>query len=129
MEQNETFKMTYSTQQQEEVEAIRKKYTAPEENKMARLRALDAGASKKAASRAITVGVVGTLVMGAGMSLVMSEFGEIAGRLAVPLGIALGLIGIAVLACAYPLYHRVLEKERKKIAPEILRLTDELLHG
>lgn len=126
MENNETFKMTYSARQQEEVEAIRRKYLPPETSKLDQLRALDAGVSRKAAGRSITVGVIGTLVMGIGMSLLMSEFGARLGQWAAPLGIGLGLAGIAMLVSAYPLHQRTLKKEREKIAPEILRLTDEL---
>jgi hypothetical protein len=43
------------------------------------------------------------------------------------LGIAVGVVGIVLVALAYPLYNRVLKKQREKIAPEILRLSDELL--
>lgn len=127
MNQNDTFKMTYSAQQQEEINRIRKKYVPQELDKMAQLRALDASVEKKATAISIAVGVVGTLIMGLGMSLAMSDFGQNLGSAAFPLGIAIGVAGIALLCCAYPLYHRVLKKEREKIAPEILRLTDELM--
>lgn len=124
---NETFKMTYSAEQQEEIDKIRKKYTPREQDKMERLRALDASVGKKATAVSIVVGIVGTLLMGVGMSLTMSDFGELIGSLAMPIGISVGVVGIAVLACAYPIYERTIKKERKKIAPEIIRLTDELM--
>lgn len=127
MENKETFQMTYSAKQQEEVQAIREKYAPKEPDKMEQLRALDAGVGKKATMVSIIVGVIGTLIMGIGMSLAMSEFGEIIGDLAMPVGIVLGVVGIVILACAYPVYNRTLKKEREKIAPEILRLTDELM--
>lgn len=127
MENKETFKMTYSAQQREEIDSIRKKYVLQEPDKMARLRALDAGAERKAAASAIAVGVIGTILMGAGMSLILSDFGAWLGAAAYPVGIALGVAGMAVLSCAYPLYRCRLKKERTKIAPEILRLTDELM--
>ena len=57
----------------------------------------------------------------------ISDFGNGMGPAAMPVGIAVGLLGIGLLACVYPLYHRALKKEREKIAPEILRLTDELM--
>ena len=127
MEHNESFKMTYSARQQEEIQAIRRKYMAPEENKMDQLRALDAGAAKKAAAVSLIAGIAGTLMMGTGMSLTISDFGKPLGAAAMPLGIAVGLLGIGIMVCAHPLYRRVLKKEREKIAPRILRLTDELL--
>lgn len=127
MENKETFKMTYSAQQQEEVNLIRQKYIPKEPDKMERLRALDASVEKKASTVSIAVGVIGTLILGIGMSLAMSDFGAILGSAAFAVGIIIGLVGIAVLGCAYPLYNRTLKKERKKIAPEILKLTDELM--
>lgn len=127
MEKKDGFKMTYSAGRQEEIQAIREKYVPKEEDKMTRLRTLDAGAEKKASMAAIIVGVIGTLIFGVGMSLAMSEFGSSLGAAALPMGIVCGVIGLCVLGIAYPLYNRTLEKERKKIAPEILRLTDELM--
>lgn len=129
MQQNEkeTFKYTYSAKQQEEIQNIRKKYIEPTEDKMDQLRRLDAGAGKKATAVSITVGVIGTLIMGLGMSLAMSDFGKIIGDYAMPIGIVIGIIGIVLVLCAYPLYNITAKKAREKIAPEILKLTDELL--
>lgn len=126
MDNNDAFKMTYSAQQQDEIEQIRKKYVPQEQDKMQKLRTLDAGAEKKAMGIAITVGIVGTLIMGAGMSIVMTDLGDLFGSISLILGIVLGLFGIAVLAYAYPLYNRILKKEREKIAPEVLRIIDEI---
>lgn len=127
MENKETFKMTYSAQQQEEVAAIRKKYAPKQEDKMEQLRRLDAAVNRRASMASIIVGVEGTILMGLGMSLVMSELGASLGNAALPVGTFVGAAGMAVLALAYPLYRSVLKKERKKIAPEILKLTDELM--
>ncbi len=126
MENKDTFKMTYSAGQQEEVDRIRRKYAPKEPDKMERLRALDASVEKKATAVSVAVGVIGTLILGIGMSLAMTDFGAILGASDFIVGILIGLFGIAVLGCAYPLYRRTLKKERKKIAPEILKLTDEL---
>lgn len=119
--------MTYSADEQDEIKNIREKYLPKEENKMERLRALDNSAGKKATMVSIIIGVLGTLIMGLGMSLLMSDFGDLLGDAALPVGVALGAVGIAVLAVAYPLYNRILRKEREKIAPEIIRLSDELM--
>lgn len=129
MENKETFQMTYSAQQQQELQHIREKYLPKTPDKMERLRALDAAVTRRASLRAILLGVAGTLVLGIGMSLIMTDFGAAAGSLAMPLGIALGVVGLAALGCAYPIYNRVLKRERAKAAPEILRLTDELKQG
>lgn len=127
MKDNETFKVTYSAKMREEIDSIRKKYVPKEEEKMERLRMLDAKAGKKATAVSVAVGTVGALIMGIGMSLIMSDFGEFLGSLALPIGIPVGVIGIVTIALAYPIYDRTLKKERQKNAPEIIRLSDELL--
>lgn len=129
MEKNqETFTYTYSAQQQEEVQNIRKKYLPPEEDKMERLRKLHNSATQKAQVWALVLGVVGALIMGTGMSLVMTDIGAAVGlnNALIP-GIVIGIIGMIPVALAYPTYNRVLKKERQRIAPEILRLSDELM--
>lgn len=123
MEQkNETFHYTYSAEQQQELRRIRQKYLPPEEDKMALLKKLDRSVSAKGTAAALTVGILGTLLLGIGMSCTMVW----ADTLFVP-GIILGLLGIALAALAAPLYRAVTKRERRRIAPEILRLTDELL--
>ena len=94
------------------------------------LRRLDAGVTKKATSAALGPGIIGTLLLGLGMSLAMSDFSEILGMqqgIGMAVGIIVGMIGIVLVSLAYPIYNRVIKKEREKIAPEILRLTDELM--
>lgn len=127
MENKDTFKMTYSAQQQEEIQAIRKKYAPKEEDKMETLRSLDAKVTTKATMAAILTGVLGAILLGTGMSLVMTDFGAFLGAVAFPAGIVIGLLGMGIIALAYPLYNHTLKKERKKIAPEILRLSEELM--
>lgn len=127
LENQNRFTVTYSADRNEEVEAIRKKYLPQEKDKLEQLRELDASATKKANAVSIAVGVIGTLVMGTGMSLAMTDLGNNLGQGAFYLGIGVGMVGIAVLACAYPIYRRTLKKERERIRPEILRLSDELM--
>ena len=127
MENKEGFSFTYSAQQQREVEEIRKKYLPKEADKMQMLRKLHAVPTQKAQAASLIVGVIGALIMGTGMSLVMTDMGAALGSFAVVLGILAGLVGMVLVALAYPVYNRVLSKERARIAPEILRLTDELM--
>ena len=124
---NHSFEYTYSAAQQKEVEAIRKKYLPKEENKMEQLRKLHAIPTQKAQAASLAVGIVGALIMGTGMSLAMTDIGAELGSLAMVLGIFAGVAGMVLAALAYPAYNRVLKKQREKIAPEILRLSDELL--
>ena len=127
MDNNQSFEYTYSAARQQEIQAIRSKYLPKEENKMDTLRRLHYSATQKAQASSIAMGVVGTLVLGTGMSLFMTEFGSLLGSFAMAAGIIVGLIGLILVALAYPVYSRVLKKERERIAPEILRLTDELM--
>ena len=124
------FNYTYSAKEQEELKRIREKYTSRDENKLDRLRRLDASVTQKAQAIALAFGVIGVLILGLGMSLAMSELGEILGAykdMAMLFGIIIGVIGGIIAGVAYPVYNWVLKKERKKIAPEIIRLTDELM--
>lgn len=127
MENKEGFSFTYSAEQQKEVEAIRKKYLPREEDKMEQLRKLHAIPTQKAQAASIAMGVIGALIMGTGMSLAMTDIGAALGSFAMILGIVIGLVGMVLVALAYPIFNRVLKKERAKIAPEILRLSDELM--
>ena len=126
------FSYTYSARQQAEVKKIREKYTMPtqDESKMERLRRLDASVGRTARSVSLVFGVIGTLVLGFGMSLCMTDFGAMIGLYgsnAFIAGITLGIVGGVLAGLAYPVYQAIVKARRKKLAPEILRLSDELL--
>lgn len=123
----ETFQYTYSAEEQSEVQQIREKYLPREENKMEQLRRLDRSVVQKAQVWAMSLGIIGTLILGTGMSLFMTELGAALGQLAMVMGIVIGVAGMVLVALAYPVYNGVLKRERERIAPEILRLTEELL--
>jgi len=132
MESNEKFNYTYSAKEQEEIKAIRQKYVTHEEteDKMSQIRRLDASVTKKALTVSLILGIIGVLIMGSGMSLTMTDIGEIFGShkdKAMLIGIVVGVVGIVIACIAYPVYNRIVTKEREKIAPEIIRLTDELM--
>jgi uncharacterized membrane protein YccF (DUF307 family) len=127
MEHNLSFEYTYSADQRREVEAIRKKYLPREEDKIEQLRRLHSIPTQKAQAASIAIGVLGALVLGTGMSLCMTELGAAMGHLAMVIGILVGVLGLIMVALAYPVYNTVLKKERQRIAPELLRLSEELL--
>ena len=125
-----SFQYTYSAKEQDEIRRIREKYQSKEEDGISKLRKMDARVSQKATAVSLVLGILGALVMGTGMSLVMTDLGVILGLTGVVgmvIGGFIGLIGIILVALAYPVYNKVLKKEREKIASEILRLTEELL--
>ena len=128
-DQNEVFYYNYSAEQQAEVERIRKKYLPQEEiDKMERLRALDAGVARKGTMISLIIGIVSSLLLGVGMCLFMTDIGAGLGSpLAEIVGVAVGIAGICGAIVAYPTYQKIVERERARVAPEILRLTEELL--
>ncbi len=129
-EQNISFEYNYSAKEQAEIKSIRERYVQPSEtqDKMEQLRRLDAGVTKKGTVVSLMVGIVGILIMGTGMSLVMTDLGALFETPYTYLvGIAVGLIGMIGVVSAYPLYTCITKKERERIAPEIIRLTDELM--
>lgn len=119
---NETFSYTYSAKEQEELKKIRQKYMPKEADKMEQLRSLDRSVTKKGTTVSLIVGIIGALILGLGMCCTMVW----ADQWFIP-GVVIGLAGLVVVGTAYPLYLHVTKKERAKIAPEILRLTDELM--
>ena len=126
------FTYTYSAREQAELKRIRDKYTATTEaeDKMARLHRLDASVTNTATVVALVLGVIGTLTLGFGMSLIMTDLAEslnLAASAAMPVGIAFGIAGAVIASLAYPLYNAIVKVKRKKLAPEIIRLTDELM--
>ncbi len=121
-EKKEGFNYSYSAAQQAEIKRIREKYVPREESKMEQLRRLDESAVKPGMIAAVIIGVVGTLVMGLGMCCTMVW----ADRLFIP-GIVIGVLGMACMGAAYPIYSFITKKRREKLAPDIIRLADELL--
>lgn len=95
---NHSFEYTYSAQQRQEVEAIRKKYLPKEEDKMEQLRRLHSIPTQKAKAASIAIGVLGTLVLGTGMSLCMTDLGAALGHLAMVIGILVGILGLVMVA-------------------------------
>ncbi len=133
--ENNGFQYNYSAKEQAELKKIREKYIthtkSPELSTIEKIRKLDADVTKKGMTAALIFGIIGTLLMGFGMSLIMTDIKSILGAysdMALIIGIIIGFIGMVGVIVAYPLYQSITAKERKKVAPEILRLTDELMN-
>ena len=129
-ENREGFTYTYSASEQSEIRNIREKYAPKEESKLERLRRLDRAVLQKAQIISLTLGIIGTLVLGFGMSLAISELNVSLGMstdMGLIIGIPVGILGGIIASLAYPAYNKIVKIERKKIAPEIIRLTDELM--
>lgn len=121
IKQDGVFHFTYSAEEQEELKAIQKKYLPTEEDKIQKIRNLDAHVTNKATTISILTGIGGMLILGIGMCCCLVW----QGIWFIP-GIVIGITGMIIAGIAYPAYLHIIKKERKKIAPEILRLTEEL---
>ena len=131
--ENKGFQYTYSAREQAELKRIRDKYSAPTkaEDKMTRLRKLDASVTRQAVAISLVFGVLGILIFGFGMSLCMekklSEMLSMSAGVAMTVGILNGALGGVIMSLAYPIYNIIYRRRHKKVAPEIIRITDELI--
>lgn len=126
MNSQDSFSYKFSSRENEEIRKIREKYETKEnrivENRTEKIKRLDRSVTTRCTALSITLGVIGILVMGTGMS-----FALVWGSTLMLEGIIVGLIGIVLIAAAYPFYNYILKRKRKKIAPEIIRLCDEII--
>lgn len=123
IDSNNGFEYTYSAKVQKEIEEIRKKYLPKEEDKMETLRRMDREAEKPGMMASISVGTVGSLLLGVGMCCTM-VWGSTTWVFV--LGVIIGLLGLIIAAQAYPMYKKITRKQREKIADQILELSKEL---
>lgn len=119
-----TFEYTYRASAQDEIRKIREKYLQKEESKLDQLRRLDESVTRKGMAPSLALGIISCLILGIGMCCTMVWDNAFF----LP-GILIGIIGIIGVSLAYPLYSRITRKERERITPEILRLTNELMGG
>ena len=112
------------------VEKIRSQYTEREHTELDALKAMDAKVRKPANVFGWVYGAIGAIVMGSGMSLVMTDIGTMLGmnETLVP-GIAVGVAGLVMALTTYPIYKKILNSRKKKYAPKIMELSDRIMKG
>ena len=111
------------------VQKIRTQYTEKQHTELDELKELDAKVKRPANVFAYTYGSVSAVVMGAGMSLVMTDIGTAIGLASVMVpGIAIGVVGMGMALSTYPIYKGMLNARRKKYAPEIMKLSDKIMN-
>lgn len=119
------FNYTYSAPTEEErreIESIRSAYTGGEHaRKLERLRSLNKHVRNMPKCVALTLGIVGVLIFGLGMTMIL-EWSVLAG------GVAVAALGVLPMAFAAPAYNLVLKREKEKHKEEIMRLSEELLN-
>ena len=121
MSETKQFEYNYSANRAKEIEAIRRKYEDPKTDKFEQLKALDKQADKRGMITALVLGIVGALILGTGMSIVMEGSAAL-----MVLGIIIGVVGIVVLSAAYPMYKKIVQEDRAKVADQILTLSKEI---
>ena len=106
---------------------IRTQYTEKEHTDLDALKKLDRKVKRPAEVFAYVFGSISALVMGAGMSLVMTDIAKTVGiRNPMLCGIIIGVVGMLMAAVNYPIYKSVLGSRRKKYADEIIELSDKI---
>lgn len=112
------------------IQKIRTQYTEKEHTDLDALKALDAKVKRPAGIFAYIFGSISAIIMGSGMSLVMTDIGASVG-VANPMipGIVIGVVGLLMAIINYPIYKRILGKRRQKYAQEIIALSDKIMKG
>lgn len=113
------------------VSNIRSQYIAREPSKVDDLKKLDRKVKRPAKIFGYAFGTVGALVMGSGMSLMMTEIGEtlgLSGDLNLP-AVAIGVVGMAMAAVNYPIYRKILNGRKQRFSAEVLKLSNEIMRG
>lgn len=112
------------------VQKIRTQYTEKKHTGLDSLRELDAKVKRPANMFAYIFGGISALIMGSGMSLVMTDIGAMLGMsdTMVP-GIIIGVVGLFMAIINYPIYNKILTSRKKKYADDILNLSDKIMES
>lgn len=112
------------------VQKIRSQYTEKESTELDALRELDAKVKRPANVFAYVFGSISTIIMGAGMSLVMTDIGTRVGLSDSMLpGIIIGIAGMFMAIINYPIYKGILGTRRRKFADKIIAISDKIMKG
>ena len=111
-------------EERKEIDSIRRQYLPQDKSvtKIEKLRSLDRKVKGIPQAISITIGVVGLLMFGLGMTLFLEwvDYWYI--------GIPCSLIGVALIAPAYIIHNKVLARLKAKYGKEIIELSNELLN-
>ncbi len=115
--------------QQFMAQKIRTQYMEKQTTELDGLRRLDKKAKLPANIFAYIFGSIGALVMGGGMSLIMTDLSETIG-VADPMlpGIIIGLVGMLMAIINYPIYKGILASRKKKYADKIIALSEKIMN-
>lgn len=122
--------MSNTNDQKFMAEKIRSEYMEKQSTELDALRVLDAEVKRPALVFAGVWGTVSALVMGSGMSLVMTNIGDRLGTsTAMTAGVVVSVIGLGMAGVTYPIYKKILNGRKKKYADEIMKLSNQILEN
>ena len=110
------------------VQKIRTQYTEKESTQLDALKALDAKVKRPVNVFAYVFGSISAIIMGSGMSLVMTDISQVVGiENPMVTGIVIGVVGMILALINYPMYKKMLSSRKNKYADQILKLSDEIM--
>ena len=113
--------------QQFMAQKIRTQYMKKTPSELDALRELDSKVKRPANVFAYTYGSISAIIMGAGMSLVMTDIGATIGIASAMIpGIVIGVVGLGMTLLTYPMYKGILNSRKKKYGAEILKISDKI---
>ena len=113
------------------VQKIRTQYMKKDssEKNLDSLRELDAEVKRPANVFGYVFGSISAIIMGSGMSLVMTDIGQQLGiSNTMPLGIIIGVVGMLMAIATYPIYKNILASRKEKYADRILELSEKIMN-
>ena len=130
MEKNTSFIYSYSAKENKEVQEIRKRYLPQEESKLDELKELDRKVKRPVNVFAYIFGTISAIIMGSGMSFVMTDVGRtVSISEPMPYGIIIGIVGMFMAIVNYPMYKGILDSRKKKYGAEIIKLSDSIMNS
>ena len=113
------------------VEKIRSRYEEKKVTDMDTLRELDAKVKRPATVFAYVFGSIAAVILGCGMSLIMTDIAAVLGLSVDPmyLGIGIGGVGLVMALLTYPIYSGMLKSRKKRYADEILALSERIMNS
>lgn len=112
------------------VQKIRTQYLEKEPTNLDALRELDSRVKRPANVFSVAFGCISAIIMGCGMSLVMTDLGsalEISNSMT--LGVVIGVAGMLMAIINYPIYKGILKSRKARYADQIMKLSDEIMDG
>ena len=118
-----------NTNQEVLAQQIRDQYVEKKPTELDELKNLDAEVKRPANAFAYAFGSLSAIVMGTGMSLVMTDVGSVIGlKKTKGVGVVMGIAGMAMAIANYPIHKSILENRKREYAGRILDLSDKILN-